>query len=63
MSERAPVRLTVMLSAHAEGDTVEDVPVSGTVRREDGAEHPFVGWVNLMALLHDAVVLTQAGSS
>jgi hypothetical protein len=52
-----------MLSAHAEGDTVEDVPVSGTVRREDGAEHPFVGWVNLMALLHDAVVLTQAGSS
>jgi hypothetical protein len=39
-----------------------DLQVEGRVRRDDGAEHPFVGWVGLMAVLHDAVVLAEAGA-
>ena len=58
---RRPVQLTVQLSPGSGGDASDEIPVTGTVRVEDGPEHAFVGWVNLMALLHDAVVPAQAG--
>jgi hypothetical protein len=31
--------------------------VSGTVRDEDGAEEPFVGWIGLLALLQRSLTM------
>lgn len=36
----------------------EDEHVSGTVRREDGEDVPFVGWIALLSLLQQAVTVT-----
>lgn len=59
----APLRLTVELDAVAHAAPPgEELAVAGTVRRENGSEHPFVGWVNLMALLHDAFVGSRVKS-
>jgi hypothetical protein len=56
-----PLRLTVELETVPGGaGEGADLQVAGRVRRDDGAEHPFVGWVGLMAVLHDAVVLAEA---
>jgi hypothetical protein len=58
------LRLTVELATvpGGEGGGDAELQVAGRVRRDDGAEHPFVGWVGLMAVLHDAVVLAEAGT-
>lgn len=54
----APVRLTVELAAAADESDEGEAHVEGTVIRPDGAEHAFVGWVGLMAVLHDSLVST-----
>ena len=54
----APVRLTVELAAAADETDEGEAHVEGTVIRPDGAEHAFVGWVGLMAVLHDSLVST-----
>lgn len=62
---RETLRLTVEVEAVPDGDAGASTPdsdlqVTGRVLRADGAAHPFVGWVGLMAVLHDAVVLAEA---
>ena len=40
-----------------ESDVDDGLHVLGTLRREDGAEEEFVGWVALLALLQQVVTL------
>lgn len=53
MSSVARIEVTIELEPDSEH-------VRGTVRREDGEEAPFVGWLSLMALLQAAAAPTVA---
>ena len=50
----ARLELTIDVAPSADVDD-DAVHVAGTVRREDGVETAFVGWVGLMALLQQAL--------
>ena len=55
----ARLELTIDVEPQATDD--DALHVAGTVRREDGVETAFVGWVSLLALLQQS--LTNGASS
>ena len=50
----ARLELTIDVAPGATDDD-DGVHVAGTLRREDGHETPFVGWISLLALLQQAL--------
>jgi hypothetical protein len=51
----ATVEVTIEVDSDGGATNDESIPVRGTVRRRDGAEEPFVGWLSLMVVLQEAV--------